>query len=268
MRSEPAWSVPAFSVTAYTPRSARYGLLVPVLNEGDRIRSQLERMKPWMDRIDAVLVDGGSTDGSPEEECLRSAGFRALLVKTGPGGLDAQLRVGLAWLLREGYEGVVLMDGNNKDDPAGIDGFVAALEDGADHVQGSRYLPGGRHEHTPMLRHLGVRCVHAPLLSAACGFRYTDTTNGFRAYSRRFLEDPRVQPFRDVFQGYALHYYLAVRAAQLGFKVREIPVTRCYPPGSAVPTKIKGLSGYGKVLGALFNACLHRYDPPRPENPA
>jgi len=53
-----------------------------------------------------------------------------------------------------------------------------------------------------------VRILHAPLVSLASRFRYTDTTNGFRGYSRRFLEDPRVAAFRDVFPGYELHYYL------------------------------------------------------------
>ena len=46
----------------------------------------------------------------------------------------------------------------------------------------------------------------------------TDTTNSFRAFSAGFLSDPRVAPFRAVFDSYNLPYYLAVRAAELQVK--------------------------------------------------
>ncbi|HEX8431253.1 MAG TPA: hypothetical protein VF625_08190, partial [Longimicrobium sp.] len=142
-----------------------------------------------------------------------------------------------------------------------IPAFLRALDEGYDHVQGSRYVPGGVAVNTPLSRHVGVMLLHAPLISLSAGTRYTDTTNGFRAYSRRLLEDPRVAPFRDVFQAYELHYYLAIRAARLGFRVTELPVTRAYPRGGKVPTKISPLRGNLRVLRTLFQACLHRFDP-------
>jgi hypothetical protein len=186
---------------------------------------------------------------------------RALLVKIGPGKLSAQMRMGLAWALHEGYDGTILIDGNDKDDPAAIPAFAGALDDGFDHVQGSRFVPGGRAIRTPLARLVGVRLLHAPAISVAAGFRYTDTTNGFRAYSRGFLLDPRVAPFRDVFVAYELHYYLAIRAARLGFRVTELPVTRAYPAGEKAPTKISPLRGNLRVLATLARACLHRFDP-------
>jgi dolichol-phosphate mannosyltransferase len=171
------------------------------------------------------------------------------------------MRMALAYALERGYKGVIVMDGNNKDDPAAVPAFVQLLTAGYDHVQGSRYVPGGQAINTPWSRHLAVKYLHAPLLSLAAGFRYTDTTNGFRAYSRRLLLDERVAPFRDVFSGYELHYYLAIRAARLGFHVCETPVTRAYPPGK-MPTKIRGLRGNLLILRTLWRACRHRYDPP------
>jgi hypothetical protein len=70
-----------------------------------------------------------------------------------------------------------------------------------------------------------------------------------------------VQPFRDVFQRYELHYYLAIRAARLGFKVKEVPVTRAYPKDAPAPTKISPVRGNLLVLETLFKACVGRYDP-------
>ena len=70
-----------------------------------------------------------------------------------------------------------------------------------------------------------------------------------------------MQPFRDVFQGYELHYYLAIRAPRLGFRVEELPVTRAYPRGERVPTKISPIFGSWRVLRTLFRAVVSGYDP-------
>src|ERR1043165_9692924 len=111
----------------------------------------------------------------------------------------------IAVAMAEGYEGLVVIDGNGKDDYTAIPRFIELLDEGYDHIQGSRYIPGGRGINTPMSRSVGVRLLHAPLIILAAGVHYTDTTNGFRAYSRRLLSDRRVAPLRDVFVGYELH---------------------------------------------------------------
>lgn len=261
------WAVPDFTLIEWGRRRSPYALCVFVLNEGERFRAQLERMRPLASQVDVIIADGGSSDGAVTPDVLARHGVRALLTKRGSGKLSAQMRMALAYALERGYEGAVVMDGNNKDDPSAVPAFVQLLTVGYDHVQGSRYVPGGRAINTPWPRHLAVRLLHAPLVSLAAGCRYTDTTNGFRAYSRRLLLDERVAPFRDVFSGYELHYYLAIRAVRLGFNVCETPVTRAYPLGKT-PTKIRGLRGNLLILRTLWRACRHRYDPPSSSFPA
>jgi hypothetical protein len=258
---EDGWEVPEFTADVLAPRRARYAACVFVVNEGLRIAAQLDRMRPLSDRVDIIIADGGSSDGSLALEWLRAAGVNTLLTKRGPGKLSAQMRMALAFALRRGYEGVIVIDGNNKDDPVAIPGFMRALDEGFDHVQGSRFIPGGRAINTPWPRLLAVTLIHAPLISLASRYRYTDTTNGFRAYSRRLLLDARVAPFRDVFARYELHYYLAIRAARLGYRICEQPVTRAYPAAGKVPTKISKFRGNSLVLMTLFRACLGKYNP-------
>ncbi len=187
--------------------------------------------------------------------------MRALLVKTGPGKLSAQLRMAYSWALEERYEGIVTIDGNGKDGVDAIPRFLAALDQGYDYVQGSRYLPGGRGVNTPFIRRLAGRLIHAPLLSLAARHWYTDTTNGFRAYSARYLLDTRVQPFRAVFDRYNLLFYLTVRASQLGFRTTEIPVERCYPRSDRVPTKISGIRGHLDMFEELLLVSIGHYHP-------
>jgi glycosyltransferase involved in cell wall biosynthesis len=253
--------VPAYERQILSPKRHRYCVAVFVINEGERVRAQLRRMSPLADVIDIIVADGGSTDGSLSDDVLAASGVRALLVKRGAGKLSAQMRMAIKFALDEGYDGLVVIDGNGKDDVAAIPNFVKLLEAGYDHVQGSRYIPGGQGINTPAGRTLGVRLLHAPLISLAAGTRYTDTTNGFRAYSRRLLADPRVAPLRDVFMRYELHYYLAIRAARLGFNVTETPVTRRYPPHGRTPTKISPIKGNILILKTLAAAVLGRFNP-------
>ena len=254
--------LPSHDVVFEGPRRADWCLLIPVIDEGERILRQLRTMRTVEHGCDVLLVDGGSRDGSTEPTRLRDElGVQALLVKTGPGRLSAQLRMGLAWAMQRGYRGVVTIDGNDKDDPKAISSVTARLAEGFDHVQGSRYLPGGKGENTPLDRELAVRLIHAPVISLGAGFRYTDTTNGFRGYSRALLCDPRVRPFRAVFGDYNLHYYLAVRSARLGLRVCEVPVTRRYPEHGPTPSKIGGLGGKLAILRQVLVAALGGYSP-------
>jgi glycosyltransferase involved in cell wall biosynthesis len=252
---------PSFIVQEYQPRRTDYCVCLFVINENGKLHKQLEKMKPYLGAADIVIADGGSTDGSTQKEILESFGVNTLLTKTGEGKLGAQMRMAFAWALSRGYKGVITMDGNNKDGPEAIPQFIDKLDAGFDHIQGSRFIPGGISENLPFSRWAGVKILHAPLISMASRFRYTDTTNGFRAYSRKLLEDPRVAVFRNLFVGYELHYYLAIRAARLKMNVCEIPVARRYPAHGPIPTKISPIRGNLRVLKCLFSACLGSYNP-------
>lgn len=263
MAIPPEWEVPTFTVREFAPRRTRYCVGIPIINEGDRIRRQLQQMHDTQlpELVDIVIADGGSTDGSTDPDRLMPVGVRTLLTKTGSGKLSAQLRMFFAYAMSQGYDGVVIIDGNNKDGVDAIPKFLLALDQGWDYIQGSRYRPGGFEENTPAIRKLAVELIHAPVISLAAGFRYTDTTNGFRALSRKFLLDDRLQPFRNVFDTYNLHYYLSVMAPRLGYRVNEIAVTRVYPKTGKIPSKIKGWKTHLHMLGQLFRAALGLYRP-------
>jgi dolichol-phosphate mannosyltransferase len=261
-KDHPEWQFPDFKLDEFKKKSKNYCIFVFVINEGAKVQKQLKAMKQFTDLVDVMVADGGSTDGSLESEFLKSAGVRALLTKTGPGKLSAQMRMAFAYALQQGYDGVLTVDGNGKDDITAIPAFVALLEKGFDHVQGSRFIPGGKAINTPLSRLVGVRALHAPLISLSARHRHTDTTNGFRAYSAQLLADKKLQIFRDVFETYELHYYLAIESARAGkYKLTETPVTRAYPAKGKTPTKISPIKGNARVLKILFKAALRQYGP-------
>lgn len=256
------WQVPAFETLMWNGRQHPWCVVVPVINEGERIKRLLAKMSVLkMDGFaDIIIIDGGSTDGSLSLESLQKNGVRGLLLKTGPGKLSAQLRCAYAFALDQGYEGIVTIDGNDKDDPEAIPRFIDSLKQGVDFVQASRFVPGGIAENTPKSRDFAIRFIHAPMLSLFSGFHWTDTTQGFRAYSRKMLLDPKISPFRDVFMTYELLAYLSCRAPKLGYRCVELPTIRRYPKGE-VPTKISSIQGNLSVLEVLIRACFGRYNP-------
>jgi len=255
------WEFPSFDEVKYGQKNHKYALVIPVINEGKRIKEQLQRILNAALSVDVIIADGGSSDGSLESDFMRKLNVTAVLSKTGPGKLSAQLRMAYAWCIRQGYMGIITIDGNGKDGVEAVEDMVVKLENGSDYVQGSRYLAGGVAEHTPLERTIANRLIHAPLLSLAGRRWFSDTTNGFRAYSVRYLLDPRVQPFRDVFQRYELLFYLTVRAGQIGMNVEHVPVQRRYPRDAPTPTKITSAAGKVDILKQTFAAAAGRYKP-------
>ena len=233
----PDWQVPGMRVIRWQGRQKGHCVVIPVINEGERIQSLLQRMTALniADVADIIIVDGGSTDGSLEPPLLTDNRVTGLLLKTGLGKLSAQLRCAYAFALEQGYTGIVTIDGNNKDDPKDIPAFINALEEGIDFVQASRYVAGGVAINTPRSRDLAIRLIHAPMLRFASGFKWTDTTQGFRAYSRRLLMDPAVAPFRNEFSGYELLAYLNYRAPRLGYRcVQRAKFPQRYPASKGI----------------------------------
>ena len=235
--------VPDYTAVEFEGRRHDYCLLIPVINEGARILTELGRaQKAGIDQLcDIVICDGGSTDGSMKRETLALYHVNTLLTKTGPGRQGAQLRMGMYFALDRNYKGILTIDGNNKDSIEDVPEFIAI--------------------NTPPVRYAAVRLIHAPLVSLGAHQWFTDTTNAYRAYSREYLTHPDVRPLRDVFGGYELLAYLSIRATQLGLKACEVPVTRAYPATGKTPTKISGFKGNSDLMKVLLNALAGKYNP-------
>ena len=255
--------VPKFECTEYDKKNKDYVVLIPIINEGERIVRELTRAADnnVSNYADIVICDGGSSDGCTDETKLRKLQVNTLLVKQDAGKQGAQLRMGIWWALERGYKGIITIDGNDKDSIEDVPKFIDKLEEGYDLVQGSRFVKGGKAINTPFIRTLSVKLIHAPIISITAHQRFTDTTNAYRGYSRRYLTDERVQPLRDIFMAYELLAYLSVRATQIGMRACEIPVTRAYPSKGKTPTKISFFKGNSELMKILLKNAQGAYNP-------
>ena len=149
--------VPDYTVCELAERRADYCLLIPVINEGARILTELGRaQRAGVDKVcDIILCDGGSTDGSMKPETLELYGVNTLLTKTGPGKQGAQLRMGIHFALGRGYRGVLTVDGNNKDSVEDVPRFIAKLQEGVRPGAGQPLCQGRPRRQHPQVPLLG-----------------------------------------------------------------------------------------------------------------
>lgn len=260
MIKESSWQIPSYQTNQFKKKQTKYCICIPVLNEGEKIKKQLQKMLPLSKMADILIADWGSTDGSTDPKFLKKTNVRTLLTLKSPGRQGTQLRMAFSYALKQGYKGVIQIDGNNKDGVWAIPNFIKALDEGFDYIQGSRFIKGGMTINTPPMRYIAIRFLAAPILSLGAGYWYTDVTNGFRGYSSKYLLHPKVKPFRNIFTAYELNMYLTVRANQLGLRSKEIPVERKYEPGK-VHTKISFFKGNSNFLLSQIKATLGYYNP-------
>lgn len=217
-------------------------------NEGEKIQTTVARILAATEH-DVLLMDDGSDDGSIES--IRQTRAK-VITNDRQHGIGYSMKRAFEYALEQKYDIVVIMAGNNKDDPLEIPKLVDPIIAGqADFVQGSRFLEGGRHANMPIYRRLATR-LHPVLFSIAAGKWVSESTNGFRAFRTSILADPRVNWRQDWLDRYELEPYVLFKTIRLGYRHAEAPVSKVYPPKAQGYTKMKPLTGWWSILKPIF----------------
>lgn len=204
---------------------ARTLVTVCCYNTAEATQRVLDRFPEDRD-YDVLLVNDGSGDGTGE--VLSKSGFKVITHEQNRG-LGAALKTGIGYGIEKEYDIIVVMAGNDKDDPREIPRLIEPiLKDGADYVQGSRFLRGGRWDNLPASRYLMIR-AYSILLSLIFRTRITDPANGFRAYRLSIFDDERIDIWQDWLDHYEFETYFYLKVLKLGYKYSEVPVSKLYP---------------------------------------
>lgn len=219
--------------------------MFPFHDERDKLEKFVPRLRPGL--VDLWLpVDDGSTDSGPE--LLRQNGI-AMLRNPARSGIGACLKRVVRYGRENGFDILVVMAGNNKDDPAEIPRLLEPIvRDGVDYVQGSRFLRGGSSPNLPLFRRVAITMLSI-VFRLYARRQCTDLTNGFRAYRLSLFDDPRIDIDQDWLDDYEFEYYVHWKAYTLGYRVVEVPVTKSYPAEKGVEySKIKPFTGWWRML--------------------
>src|SRR3954454_16958506 len=113
------------------------------------------------------------------------------------------------------------MDADFSHDPTDLPRLIAAAEEGADLVLGSRYVAGGNVTDWGALRRLVSRggSWYARVI---LGVKVRDLTGGFKCFRRSVLEALDLESVHA--DGHGFQIELTYRAIKAGFRVIEIPI--------------------------------------------
>ena len=200
-------------------------VLVPTYNERANVGPMVHSLAKVLREGDRVLViDDNSPDGTGElaDELAAELGFVDVLHRERKEGLGPAYIAGFAYALAQGAQLILEMDCDFSHDPNDVPRLIAAAEEGADLVLGSRYVKGGRVGNWGVVRRLISRGASAYTgLFLQMGVK--DPTGGFKCFRRRVLEQLDLDAVSA--KGYAFQIELTYRAKLAGFKVVEVPIT-------------------------------------------
>ncbi|MCL2330302.1 MAG: glycosyltransferase family 2 protein [Phycisphaerae bacterium] len=200
----------------------RFLVAVPIFNEAATVVAVLSEIRQVA--TDILVVDDGSTDGTAAL-LAREPGIQRIHHRRNLG-YGQSLIDAFRYAVDHDYDWLITLDCDEQHEPSQIPQFMAAAaRDDADILSGSRYLPASRVRSTipPPTDRQAINQTMTALLNKTLQLSITDAFCGFKAYrvenlSQLDLTEP----------GYGMPIQLWVQAAQLGLRIREVPVSLIY----------------------------------------
>lgn len=156
-------------------------IIVPAYNEEENIVAVIEELKSVYPQYDYVIVNDGSLDKT--SHICKEQGYNLISLPLNLG-LSGAFRSGMKFAYRNGYDCALQFDADGQHDPQYIETMLRQMEEnGSDIVIGSRYVQDKK---TFSLRAAGNSVIDA-FIAVTTGTKLTDSTSGFRLYSRRII---------------------------------------------------------------------------------
>jgi dolichol-phosphate mannosyltransferase len=203
--------------------SERGLVIIPTYNERDNIARIIDQVLARDERLDVLVIDDGSPDGTGAiVDAIKATNPRVEVIhRDRKLGLGTAYIAGFKWALARQYAFVFEMDADFSHDPAHLPQFLEAIA-GADLVLGSRYRNGRvTVVNWPMARLLlsYAANVYARVVT---GLQLFDSTGGFKCFRREVLEALELDAVRS--SGYAFQIEMNFRTWKKGFRIVEIPI--------------------------------------------
>jgi dolichol-phosphate mannosyltransferase len=198
--------------------------VLPTYNEAENIADVLRRARAAVPDAGILVVDDSSPDGTADVAWAAAGEIGNLDILSRPrkSGLGSAYRDGFKWGRARGFDVLIEMDSDFSHDPADLPRLLRGIDDGADLVIGSRYVPGGEVRNWPRRRMVLSRTANG-YSRILLGVDIHDITAGYRAYRREVLEKIDLAAVDS--KGYCFQIDLTWRTINNGFIVAEVPIT-------------------------------------------
>jgi dolichol-phosphate mannosyltransferase len=204
-------------------RTERALVIVPTYNERENIARLIDSVLSQDPRLDILVVDDGSPDGTAEiVEGIIAVNPRVnILRRARKMGLGTAYVAGFRWALERTYAYVFEMDADFSHDPQHLPEFLRAIQS-ADLVLGSRYREGKVTVVNWPIARLILSYFANVYARRVTGLNVWDATGGFKCFRREVLEAIDLNKVRS--NGYAFQIEMSYRASKRGFRIVEIPI--------------------------------------------
>lgn len=203
--------------------SARALVIVPTYNERENISRLIETVLAQDPRVEILVVDDGSPDGTSEiVDRIITTNRRVHIHRRAKKlGLGTAYIAGFHWAIERQYDLIMEMDADFSHDPAHIPQFLRAAET-ADVVLGSRYREGKVTIINWPISRLILSYYANVYARVVTGLPVWDATGGFKCFRRKVLETIDLNSVKS--NGYAFQIEMSFRAWKRGFRIVEIPI--------------------------------------------
>jgi dolichol-phosphate mannosyltransferase len=198
-------------------------VIVPTYNESENISRLIETALAQDDRLEMLIVDDGSPDGTGEIVDRIISMNRRVHIHRRPKklGLGTAYLAGFRWAIERKYDLILEMDADFSHDPAHLPQFLRAAE-AADVVLGSRYREGKVTVVNWPIGRLILSYYANVYARLVTGLPVWDGTGGFKCFRRKVLEAIDLTTVKS--NGYAFQIEMSFRAWKRGFRIVEIPI--------------------------------------------
>jgi dolichol-phosphate mannosyltransferase len=198
-------------------------VIVPTYNERDNLPRKVPLILDQDPRIDVLVVDDASPDGTGAlaDEMAAADPRVHVLHRSSKDGLGRAYLAGFAWGLERRFDLLFEMDADISHPPDALPRLIAAAAD-HDVVIGSRYVGGRVNVLNWPLARLLISVFGSWYARTITGMPVRDATGGFNGWHRHVLEGVGLERVRS--NGYAFQIELKFRAWARGFTLKEVPI--------------------------------------------
>jgi dolichol-phosphate mannosyltransferase len=204
---------------AHTQRAL---IIFPTYNERDNIEKIVHAVLPMDPRINVLIVDDNSPDGTGEiaDKLAAQESKVKVLHRQKKEGLGRAYIAGFKWAIEQKFDFIFEMDADFSHGPEYIRDFLREIQN-HDLVIGSRYISGVNVINWPMSRLLLSYFANA-YTRVVTRMPLRDATGGFKCFRREVLEAIDLDDVRS--SGYSFQIEMSMRAWKKNFRIKEIPI--------------------------------------------